>query len=294
MSMSVDARTSVRGTSTEGDRVESLVGLHYLDRLLRRGRHPASVRNFTRAWRSYEQWCVQTGLDPEAVEPWQVEDYFFGLAYAPSTKRMYMAQIRAAYRYALRRGTISKDPTLDLEFPKVPEREIRTLTNDQLRVFKSQCYNDRQWLMFHLFAYTGCRRNEIRELTWSNVSSSSNTLFVVGKYNKSRLIPIHPVLGEVLAGFKQPAGKAVIGNAYGRPFHYTYYDDILKSFAAGATFHDFRRTVASSLDANGVAEGEIMKIMGWAPKTVFDRHYRNVAPERLQKAMLKLYADDPL
>ena len=45
---------------------------------------------------------------------------------------------------------------------------------------------------------------------------------------------------------------------------------------------------------HGVEEGVIMKIMGWAPKTVFDRHYRSIAPERLQQAILKLYADDPL
>lgn len=278
----------------EGESVESMIGLHYLDRLLRRGRHPASMRNFTRAWRSFEGWCTNNGVSPELAESWQLEEYFFGLAYAPTTKRMYMAQVRAAYRYAIRRGSILSDPTIDLEFPKVPETIVRTLTNGQLREIKSNCFNDRQWLMFHLFAYTGCRRNEIRELHWDQVNTTNNTIFVTGKFNKSRLIPIHPALGEVMSGFKQPTGKAVLGNAYGRPFHYTYYDDILKSFAPTATFHDFRRTVASSLDANGVEEGVIMKIMGWAPKTVFDRHYRNVAPERLQRAILKLYADDPL
>jgi integrase len=59
-------------------------------------------------------------------------------------------------------------------------------------------------------------------------------------------------------------------------------------------FHDFRRTVASSLDANGVEEGLINEIMGWARRGIFARYYRNVAPERLQQAILRLYADNPL
>jgi Site-specific recombinase XerD len=235
------------------------------------------------------------GTTPKHLTCIQMEEFFAGLTLAATTKRMYLAQVRAAFRYALARGVIKMDPTIDVELPKVPDPEIRVLSNNLLRELRDNCHNKRQMLMFHLLAYTGCRKNEVREMNWSNISLEDQTIFVVGKGGKSRLVPIHPALGEILASIPHKPNQAVIPNPYGCPFNYSYWDKLREQWAGNkATFHDFRRTVASSLDANGVEEGVIMKIMGWAPKTVFDRHYRSIAPERLQQAILKLYADDPL
>ena len=273
----------------------SLIGAQYRERLRRRGRQPESIRNFERAWFTFERYCNTIGVELTQMDSVQMEEFFAVLAHAPTTKRLYLAQIRAAYRYALARGLVQMDPTVDVELAPMPDKRIRTITNARLREMKGSCYNERQWLMFHLFAYTGCRKNEIRELHWDAVDLEGQTLFIMGKGGKMRYVPIHPALATVLIASKRKGSQAVLGNAYGRPFHYTYVDDIMKSFAGNeSTFHDFRRTVASSLDANGVEEGLIMKIMGWAPKTIFDRHYRNVVPERLHQAILKLYADDPI
>lgn len=60
------------------------------------------------------------------------------------------------------------------------------------------------------------------------------------------------------------------------------------------TPHDFRRTVSSSLGYNGVQEPLIDRIMGWAPRSVYRRFYRGVVDVELKRAILKLYADDPL
>jgi integrase len=60
------------------------------------------------------------------------------------------------------------------------------------------------------------------------------------------------------------------------------------------SFHDFRRTVATSLAENDVPERIIDSIMGWAPRTVGRRYYIRRADHRMQEAILRLYADDPV
>jgi len=46
--------------------------------------------------------------------------------------------------------------------------------------------------------------------------------------------------------------------------------------------------------AHGVREHVIDQIMGWAPRTVRDRHYIRIAPQTMRDAILTLYQDDPI
>jgi hypothetical protein len=34
--------------------------------------------------------------------------------------------------------------------------------------------------------------------------------------------------------------------------------------------------------------------MGWSPRVVRTKYYQSVAPQQLQRAILKLYRDDPI
>ena len=58
--------------------------------------------------------------------------------------------------------------------------------------------------------------------------------------------------------------------------------------------HTFRRTVATELHEQGVRTRVIEKIMGWAPRTVYERHYLRIADQAMQEAILTLYRDDPI
>jgi len=44
----------------------------------------------------------------------------------------------------------------------------------------------------------------------------------------------------------------------------------------------------------GVRGHVIDEIMGWAPRTVRDRHYVRVAPKSMREAIRMLYQDDPI
>lgn len=269
-----------------------LIFEQYSERLKRRKKAARTIANFTRAARGFDAWARERGVDPALAGFSDLEDYFDGLELTGSTKRTHLANIRAAYRYAQRRGLMQHDPTVDVFIEREPDEEPRILSSEQLREIRDRCYDQRDWTLFHLLAYSGMRRNEVRTGIEQHVDLAGNTIRVVGKGGKLRLIPIHPALGEALQLTGDPDRPLLPGR-----FRFTSEDTlhkIGKRLFPEHTFHDFRRTVASSLRRNEVDEVLIDRIMGWAPRGVQRRYYLNVADAQLQKAILRLYADDPL
>lgn len=269
-----------------------LIFEQYTERLKRRGKAPRTITNFVRAARGFDTWARERGLDPLHAGFSDLEDYFDMLALAPSSKRTHLANLRSAYRYAIRRGMLSHDPTVDVYIERGPDEEPLVLDTAELREIRDRCRDQREWTLFHLLAYTGMRRTELRTLRESSIDLPGNTIRVVGKGGKLRLIPIHPALGEALRLAGDP-GRAVLPGRFNLMSEETLHK-IGKRLAPDHTFHAFRRTVASSLRRNGVEEYVVDRIMGWAPRGVQRRYYLNVADEQLQRAILRLYADDPL
>lgn len=269
-----------------------LIFEQYNERLKRRKKAPRTITNFARASRLFDEWACERGVDPARATFSDLEDFFDQLEMAPSSKRTHLANIRAAYRYAQRRGNIQYDPTVDVFIERAPDEEPRIISSEQLREIRDRCYDQRDWTLFHLLAYSGMRRNEVRTGIERHVDLAGNTIRVVGKGGKLRLIPIHPALGEALQLTGDPERPLVPGR-----FRFLSEDTlhkIGKRLFPEHTFHDFRRTVASSLRRNEVDEVLIDRILGWAPRGIQRRYYLNVADAQLQKAILKLYADDPV
>jgi integrase len=274
----------------------SLVFEQYTDRLRRKRKSPHSLAGFATASTRLERWLAAQGLTAETATYVQLEDYFDNLAaeLKPSTAETHLKYVRAAYNYAILRGTIRANPALDLEVAKGPDVEPTIIPNECLRTVRDRITLQRDWIFFHLLAYTGMRRAEIVGLRWEeNVLLDDQTIRVVGKGGKLRLIPIHPALGEVLSKCEN-LGPFVVYSTGKRGIASETIQDITKRLSPFYTPHDYRRTVATSLARNGVQENIIDRIMGWSARTVRDRYYVNVAVEELHRGILKLYADDPV
>jgi integrase len=121
------------------------------------------------------------------------------------------------------------------------------------------------WHVTGLLVYTGMRRNEIRMLSWENIDLKKETITVMGKGGKRRIIPIHPKLREILDNApetgtpKAPAppfgpkqGAVLWTQARGsatkpRGGHYAdgrSFEQLKEAFAPDYQFHRFRKTVA--------------------------------------------------
>jgi integrase/recombinase XerD len=279
----------------------SVIFDQYTDRLRRKRKSPHTLRAFAVASTRLDTFLSRQGLTAETVDTVVLEDYFDSLGLAPSSVAMEMRYIQAAYNFAARRGALQRNPALDLEPPNQPDREPRIIPNAVLREIREGIAWQRDWIFFHLLAYTGMRRSEVRGLKYDDGSSDTSvirladqTIRVLGKGGKMRLVPVHPALGEVLTSCDHAPGRFVIPSDGQNGVALETIQAMVKRMHPEFTPHDYRRTVATSLARNDVPERIIDRIMGWSARTVRDRHYVNIAVPELHRGILKLYADDPV
>jgi integrase len=260
----------------------------YDERLQRREAKPNTLKNFRRTAALFEE----AGLDPMTADDEQIEEWLTGLQLSPRTRRLHFENLSAAYNYAVHRRILQQAPTEAVRLPREPDKEPRILETSELRHILGNTITDQQELLVTTLMYTGMRRAEVRHLRWEDISPTSVT--VIGKGDKLRHIPLHPALGELIVR-QTPKSEYVFPGRKGVMSESSLFYILEKCRGTVlCTFHDFRRTVATSLAENEVPEGIIDRIMGWAPRTVGRRYYIRRADSRMQEAILKLYAEDPL
>lgn len=113
-----------------------------------------------------------------------------------------MASLKAFYKFLLKSRQIKVNPMLKhkaLKTPKVvqvpfSEKELSDLLTQIDAPVGFEEIRDR--LIVEMFYVTGMRRAELIHLKVKNVDRSSNTIKVLGKRNKERIIPILSVIAD--------------------------------------------------------------------------------------------------
>lgn len=113
---------------------------------------------------------------------------------ASSTARM-LSCIRRFYRYLLREGVVSKDPTLKIENPKQLKLLPDTLTEEDVEALidapdLSDPIEFRDRAMLEVLYACGLRVSELVALTPGQVNLRQGVLRVSGKGGKERLVPL--------------------------------------------------------------------------------------------------------
>jgi integrase/recombinase XerD len=121
---------------------------------------------------------------------WRVE----GGAKPRSTARQ-LSSFRRFYRYLLREGVITVDPTADIAMPKIGRALPQTLTEDEVDALLaapnvSEPLGNRDRAMLELLYATGVRVSELINLKMSQMNLNQGVIRIVGKGDRERLIPL--------------------------------------------------------------------------------------------------------
>lgn len=267
-------------------------------RLAKRGAEPKTIRVYRWSIRRFVDWAEEEGHPLDAVPAWAFEDFLYGSG-PYSTQRLILAWVRSSYRYAIRRGLPVADPTTEVKLRRPADKQPRVLERDELERIKGGIASEALWTLFHLLAYSGARRVELMRLTWADVDFGKQEVLLNAK-RKMRRVPIHPSLAEVLRPQLGPGELHLLRSRVytGKQVSEGTFHNWMAEMQNGAGFafgaHDFRRTVATSLDEGGVQESVIDEIMGWAPSSIRRLHYTKVRDARLYPAILTLYGGKPI
>lgn len=160
---------------------------------------------------------------------------------APETRRAMLASFRMFYKWAIRSGYVSVDPTLNLRAIKVPPGIPRPISEVALQQALAASDEETR-LMVLLGAYEGLRRAEIAQVNSDHITDLG--LIVRGKGRKTRRVPIHPVVAKELVRVE---GFAFPGRFPGTHVTPDYVADRLeKVLPAPWTAHSLRHRAATA------------------------------------------------
>lgn len=238
-----------------------------------RGLSPRTVKR--RSW-SLHEWFAH--LDPRSFDDATSEDVEDLLMRwpTPQTRRSVHSDLHQFYRFAARRGLVDRDPTADVDAPRVPRRAATPIRpEDVLRAIRAADGPLRQ--MIGLGAYAGLRVSEIAALHGRDVHFDRGLVVVrQGKGGRDREVPLalelRAMLGGVTTGrlFPEASGGMVSDRIRSH----------FRRLGIDARPHDLRASFATQLarraNGNVVAVAKLMghestatteRYMGWSPET---------------------------
>jgi len=115
-----------------------------------------------------------------------------------------IASLKAFYKFLLKTKQIEVSPLLKHKALKTPktlqipfsEKEVAEVLNQIQNPEGFEAIRDK--LIIDLFYTTGIRRTELIHLKTANVNPSNNTIKVLGKRNKERILPVLPIIAKQL------------------------------------------------------------------------------------------------
>lgn len=182
--------------------------LSYMERQKRCSK--LTLRNYRADLTRFEEWLVgEADVTLESATQDDIRGWIIhrlegcdGVApLSASSMNRELATFRSAFRWALERGLIKKDPTRAIQPLKTStplphfiarskmESVLDTPTNDEW-------IDDRNKLVIEILYYTGLRLAEISSLRIDSFTSDFRSVKVLGKGDKERVIPIAEPLRE--------------------------------------------------------------------------------------------------
>ncbi len=268
-----------------------------LDALARRRRKQTTIRDNRHVLVRFDRWLRERELDAQSATRLDVEEYFDALlaVYEVASVRRHLACIRAAYRYAKNLGVISLDPSGTVVLPRQPDVEPEVYSRQDLEKVVAAVRDEIDDILVRLLLFNGCRRAECVRLRYADVDRKADRIRVIGKADKLRYVPLHPVLAEVLCAGAEPSAYLLATPTTGRmsivSLNKRLRAVLERAHVTGGRrpVHAFRRTVATSLYEEGIRESVIDAIMGWSPTSVRGRYYTRISDNQKQDAIRRLY-----
>jgi len=179
------------------------------------------------------------------------------------------AKLSAFFVWCLRQGLTEHNPVMGTEQPKRIASRDRVLSDDELATIWRSCNDGDHGKIVRMMILTGCRRNEIGGMRWSEIApdKSTWTLPAVRSKNKRPLtLPVLPMMRDILDTVPQMASRdQLFGQRSEKGF--AGWDKGKQSIdegsgVAGWRRHDLRRTVATRMADIGIAPHIIEAVLG--------------------------------
>ena len=209
----------------------------WIDRFLSHLVHERRVSGHTTAAYGHDLASLAEFGEKRGITTWSGLDHLqlrtfaaalHGAGLNPRSIQRRLSAARTFYEYLMREGHCSRNPALDVRAPKPKKRLPATLDADQMgrllafRVDDSLSARDKA--IMELFYSSGLRVSELVGLELLGVDLADRTVRVLGKGNKTRIVPVGRQAIDALkkwlkerGGLVKPDVDALFVGRWGRP-----------------------------------------------------------------------------
>ncbi len=291
---------------------ESLLLEHFLRGLSAQKKSPRTIESYKEAVVLLARFLSESGMPTElpCIRREHVESFIVDILtrYTPGTAANRYRSLQQYFKWCVEEGEIRESPMRNMKPPKLHEVVVPVITEADITALLRACEgrdfeHRRDTAIVRILLDCGLRRSEMASLRIGDVDWKMNTLKVLGKGNKQRLVPFahkaardldrylrvrerHPQRDSdyLWLGSRGPLTDSGIVQCVER-----------RTEEAGLPhihLHQFRHSTAHYyLDAGG-QETDLMRIMGWASRTMVARYAASVGQQRAIKAHEKLSPGD--
>lgn len=224
------------------------------------------------------------------LRPHMVQTFINGLELSPASVRLAYKVLHMALEKAVKLGYIPKNPAAGSELPKLDQKEIQPLDDQQVALLLKTAKGGDMEYLITVALFTGCRLSELLGLTWDTVDFKQGTItinkqlarpehrgatpFLSPKNRKTRTITPASSVMTALKNQKrrQMKQQLKVGPLWDNQYHMVFTTEIgepldqwkaEKGFSAvldaaglvGVRFHDLRHTYA----VNAIRAGDDIK-----------------------------------
>ncbi|MEN8773489.1 MAG: site-specific tyrosine recombinase/integron integrase [Akkermansiaceae bacterium] len=268
---------------------------------------PKTLENYTLALRLLREWLGKKLSKWRNLTPDHFRAYLFQLqkdGLARSTIRLRFAAYRSFYKFLVHRRGYPKSPVAEVELPKPNKALPVVLTLSQIEELlelpmkselQGQAPNwmrERDAAILELFYSTGLRLAELASLDVNDVDSINESVRVIGKGSKERLVPIGSHAMKAMQKYRSIAevheGPLFVSKLRKR-LSTRSLNSVLKKYLAqsnipfNVTPHKLRHSFATHLLDHGADLRSVQALLGHASLST-TQIYTHVTKERLREA----------
>ena len=284
-------------------------------------KRPPIIRKST--WHNYTYWIkghiiptigaiALTSLTSDDIQRVYAKMLDAGLATA-SVKKVHTI-INSSLEKAVEKGTIEKNPATAATIPKVEHKDVRTLTDEEIKQFLKVVYEDEQrWIAaFLTLLGTGIRVGELLALEWRDIDFVENTINInkgMSRVKNSyeitdpktseskRVVPMPQSVADVLWDLRSLErlyridGSGIVFRTSNNT--HIQYRAILRKFhilreevgIPDATIHSLRHTFATKMLEQGENLKTVQELLGHADIATTGNIYSHVSAKVKREAV---------
>jgi site-specific recombinase XerD len=229
---------------------------------------------------------------------------------AAATAAQRYASLRQFFRWAVEEGELDASPMDGLRKPKVPDKPVPVLTDDDLRALLDACHGRgfeelRDTALLRLFIDTGSRLSEIANLQVGDVDLERQQIATVVKGQHLAVKYFGVKTAQALDRYERARRRHRYASldwwwlAQKGRLSPSGVSQVVKrrSQMAGIGHvnpHRFRHTFAHRWLADGGNEGDLVRLMGWKDRQMLQRYGSSAAQGRARDAHAKMRPGDRL